>query len=294
MGSILDPLFATLALFPYLLAALALFYVGKLVFDLTTPKIKDDAELVDRRNPAFAVFWSGYMLGLALAISGSLLRLGPSLMGNMVDLATSGVMAILLLRLSMAIGTRLILSRFDVNNEIVGDRNLGAGFAFAGLFVASGLVIAGVMTGRSDSWLRMLLDICVYWAAGQVFMVGSWFVFRLLSRFDVGLSIGKDNNAAVGISLGGFFTAMGIVLKAALTNAGSDIGAELLVTFAVGVVGLLFLALARALTTLVLLPKARVDDEVSTKANVAAGAVSAVSYVAVALLFGALVASQLQ
>jgi uncharacterized membrane protein YjfL (UPF0719 family) len=294
MDALLGSLAAMLALVPYLLFALVLFFLGKLVFDLTTPGIQDDKELSERRNPAFAVFWAGYMLGLALAISGALLRLGPSIWENLVDIGTSGVAAILLLRLSMVLGDRLILRDFDANKEIVGDRNLGAGFAFAGLFVASGLVIAGVMTGRSDSWLGMVRDIAVYWATGQIFIVGSWFVFRLLARYDVHKSIAEDNNAAVGISLGGFFAAMGVILKAALTNAGSDLGAELLVTLVVGLVGLLFLALARALTTLVLLPRVGLGSEVAVERNVAAGAVSAVSYVASALLLGALVTSQLQ
>jgi hypothetical protein len=66
------------------------------------------------------------------------------------------------------------------------------------------------------------------------------------------------------------------------------------VTLVVGLVGLLFLALARALTTLVLLPRVGLGSEVAVERNVAAGAVSAVSYVASALLLGALVTSQLQ
>jgi uncharacterized membrane protein YjfL (UPF0719 family) len=293
MGSLLDPLLAMLALFPYLLEALALFLLGKLVFDLSTPRIKDNQELVDKRNPAFAIFWGGYMGGLALAVSGALLDLGPDLVANLINIATSGVAAILLLRLSMALGQLLVLRGFDVSKEIVEDRNLGAGFAFAGLFLASGLIISGVMTGSSPSWGRMLLDIAVYWAAGQAFLVAAWFAHRLAAGHDVLRSIGEDNNAAMGLGLGGFFVAMGIVLRAALSNAGSNLGAELLVTLGVGVVGLVFLSLARAFLAAVLLPKARLSEEVAHGGNIAAGLVSAVSYIAVALLLGALVASQL-
>jgi uncharacterized membrane protein YjfL (UPF0719 family) len=294
MPTVLDSLMAVLALFPYFLEALVLFFLGKFVFDLTTPGIRDDRELTESRNPAFGVFWGGYMGGLALAIAGALGSLGPSLLDNAVDLATSGLAAIVLLRLSMAIGQRLVLRGFDVSKEIVEDRNLGAGFAFAGLFLASGLVIAGVMSGRSDSWATMALDIAVYWAAGQAILAASWFAYRLMTGYNVHLAIGEGNNAAAGLSLGGFFVAMGIILRAALTNAGSDLGPELLISLAVGVAGLLLLVLARFLTTLVLLPRLRLADEVAKKGNLAAGAVSATTYIAVALLLGSLVTSQLQ
>lgn len=294
MATALDSLMAVLALFPYFLEALVILFLGKFVFDLTTPGIKDDKELTEARNPAFGVFWAGYMGGLALAISGALGSLGPSLADNLLDIACSGLAAIVLLRLGMGLGQRLVLRGFDVSKEIVGDRNLGAGFAFAGLFLATGLVIAGVMSGRSDSWSTMLLDILVYWAAGQALLAASWLAYRLITRYDVHLSIGEGNNAAAGLSLGGFFAAMGVILRAALGNAGSDLGPELIITLVIGVVGILLLALARLLTTLVLLPRIRLAEEVSDRGNLAAGAVSATIYIAVALLLGGLVASQLQ
>ncbi len=293
MPTVLDSFMAVLALFPYFLEALAILFIGKFAFDLTTPGIKDDRELSESRNPAFGVFWAGYMGGLALAIAGALGSLGPSILDNVVDLATSGLAAIVLLRLSMALGQWAVLKGFNVSKEIVEDRNLGAGFAFAGLFLSSGLVIAGVMSGRSDTWATMALDILVYWAAGQALLGGAWLVYRLFTGYNVHLTIGEGNNAAAGLSLGGFFVAMGVILKAALTNAGSELGPELLITLVVGVVGILLLALARLLTTLVLLPRIKLADEVSRQGNLAAGAVSATVYIAVALLLGSLVASQL-
>ncbi len=294
MDAILVSLTAVVSLVPYFLVALAIFFLGKLVFDWSTPGIEDDKELTERDNPAFGLLFAGYMLGLALAIGSSLLHLGPSALENLRDIATSGVAAILLLRASMAIGNRLILPDFDISREIVKDRNLGAGFAFGGLFVGSGLLIAGVMEGSSANYLLMLRDILVYWAVGQLFLILAWFLFRLVARFDARKEIAERNNAAAGLSLCGLFVAVGIVLKAALTGAGSDLGTELLVTLVVGLVGLVALALARVVAAAVLLPRSRLADELSRQGNTAAGAVSALSYVGVALLFAALVTSQLR
>jgi uncharacterized membrane protein YjfL (UPF0719 family) len=293
MAALVSALAAMLGIVPYFAAALVLFFLGKFLFDLSTPRIKDDEELTARDNPAFGVLFVGYMLGLAVALAGAFSSLGPSVIDNVLDLGTSGLAAIVLMRISMALGERLILPGLRLDSQIVAERNLGAGFAFAGLLVANGFIVAGVMQGRSDSYLLELLDIAVYWAPGQVFLLLAWLLYKAIARFDVKADLGAGKNAAAGLSAGGFFIAAGLVLQAALAGAGSDMGAELLVALAVGACGLLLLAAARVLSALVLLPKANLADEVSRQGNVAAGAVSAMSFVAIAAIFAALVRSQL-
>ncbi len=293
MQALISALAAMLGIVPYFAAALILFFLGKFLFDLSTPGIKDDEELTQKDNPAFGVLFVGYMLGLAVALAGTFSSLGPSILDNILDLGISGLAAIILMRVSMALGERLILPGLRLDAQIVAERNLGAGFAFAGLLVANGFIIAGVMQGRSDSYLRELLDIGVYWLAGQIFLLLAWLLYRVIARFDTRQNIGVGKNTAAGISLGGFFVAAGLVLQAGLAGAGSDIGAELLVTLVVGVGGLVLLAAARVLSALVLLPRADLADEVSRQGNTAAGAVSAMSFVAVAAIFAALVRSQL-
>lgn len=293
MTALSSALAAMLGIVPYFVAALALFFLGKFLFDVSTPRIKDDEELTKKDNPAFGILFVGYMLGLAVALAGAFTHLGSSILDNILDLGTSGLAAIVLMRLSMALGERLILPGLKLDEQIVTERNLGAAFAFAGLLVANGFIIAGVMEGRSDSYLAELLDIGVYWAAGQAFLLAAWFLYRAIARFDVKAYIGARKNAAAGISLCGFFIAVGLVLQAALAGAGSDLGAELLIALAVGLCGLILLAAARALSAFVLLPKSNEADEISRQGNVAAGAVSALSFVAVAVFFAALVRTQL-
>jgi uncharacterized membrane protein YjfL (UPF0719 family) len=293
MNAFASALAAMLGILPYFAAALVLFFLGKFLFDLSTPHIRDDDELTKKDNPAFGVLFVGYMLGLAVALAGTFSNLGPSILDNILDLGTSGIAAIILMRVSMALGEKLLLPGVRLDMQIVAERNLGAGFAFAGLLVANGFIIAGVMQGRSNSYSIELLDIGVYWAAGQIFLFLAWLMFRAIARFDARKDLGAGKNAAAGISSGGFFVATGLVLEAALAGAGSDLGAELIVTLAVGVCGLVLLAAARALSAVVLLPRANFADEVDRQDNVAAGAVSALSYVAVAAIFAALVRSQL-
>jgi uncharacterized membrane protein YjfL (UPF0719 family) len=282
-----------LGIVPYFVAALALFFLGKFLFDLSTPDIADDEELTKKDNPAFGVLFVGYMLGLAIALAGVFSSLGPNLLENLLDLGTSGLAAIILMRVSMVLGEKLMLPGLELDEQITGERNLGAAFAFAGLLVANGLVISGVMQGHSDSYLMELLDIAVYWVAGQVFLLLAWLVYRLAARFDVSKDLGERKNPAAGMSVAGFFVAAGIVLEAAFAGSSGDIAHELLIALAVCLCGLVLLAATSALCDLVLLPKSKFSDEVSTRENTAAGAVSALGFVAVAILFAALVRSQL-
>ena len=294
MNALVLSLTAILSLFPYFLFGLVLFFLGKFLFDISTPRIEDDKELTERDNPAFGVFFVGYMLGLAFALAGSFFGLGPNVLANFVNIGTSGIAAIILLRVSMLIADKFILYAFKIEKEIVTDRNVGTGFAVGGVFVASGLIIEGVMTGQSSSYLAMLRDILIYWAVGQLFLVVGALLFQLVARYDVHKTIGEEDNMAAGISLGGYLVALGIILKAALTGAGSDLGGELVVTAVVGVTGLIILVFARFLAEVVLLPRANLADEVSRQKNSAAGAVSAVGYIAIAVLFSGVVVNQLQ
>ncbi len=278
--------------FPYFLLGLLILYLGKYVFDWTTPRIEDDKELTERDNPAFGVLFAGYLIGLSLSIAGAFFSFGDSILVNIVNIATSGGAGIILLRLGMLIGDKVILYSFSVEKEIVQDRNVGTGFVMGGLLIATGLIIEGVMSGQSASYLLMLRDIVVYWVAGQVLLILGGLLFQLLARYDVRKTIEDDDNTAAGISMGGYFVAVGIIMKAALTGTTSHLGPELLVTLVVGVLGMVILVLARFLTDAVLLPKGNLPDEVSRQKNTAAGAVAAVGFIAVALLFGRIITTQ--
>ena len=60
----------------YLISAFVLFWIGKLVKDLTTTSYSVREELVEKDNAALGVAMAGYYFGLILAIGGTLS--GPS------------------------------------------------------------------------------------------------------------------------------------------------------------------------------------------------------------------------
>lgn len=292
MNALIGAVRGVIGIFPYFLLGLAILYLGKFVFDWTTPRMRLDRELTERDNPAFGVLFAGYLTGLAFAIAGAFFSFSPSVPGNLINIATSGLAGIILLRFGMFIGDKIILYSFSLEREVIEDRNVGAAFAVAGLFIATGLIIEGVMSGESSTYLLMLRDIAVYWAAGQVLLIGGGLLYQAFARYEVRKAIEEDNNTAAGISMGGYFAAVGIIMKASVTGATSHLGPELLVTLVVGVIGLVILILARFVTDIVLLPRALLSDEVARQKNTAAGAVAAIGFVAVAILFARLVTTQ--
>jgi hypothetical protein len=84
--------------------------------------------------------------------------------------------------------------------------------------------------------------------------------------------------------LAGFLVAVGIVVEASLTGAADNLLFETVLTLAVSVVGLLLLFVSAILAARVFLPHALVAKEIETDRNPAAGILSAVCFVAVALL----------
>src|SRR5205807_6809311 len=89
--------------------------------------------------------------------------------------AGQGLLIALLMRASVWILGRAILYRFGVRDELVRDRNVGAGAVVAGGCLAAGLVLHGALSGNSATPLLALRDVAVYWVAGQIILIaGAW------------------------------------------------------------------------------------------------------------------------
>ena len=172
---------------PFFALIAGLLLGGKKLFDLTT-SYDFDEELTEKDNPAFGVAMAGFLLSLAIALGGSGYGAGGgSVAEAFLSLLVYGVLSIVLLRLSILISDRLILPSFSIHKEIVEDRNLGTAYVVAGACVATGLVLAGALTGESVSFLRgivfygMILALVVI-VAGVVFGLGLgvWFSIAMV------------------------------------------------------------------------------------------------------------------
>lgn len=260
----------------YLVAAFILFYLGKLIYSLFHPRIQVNNELVEKDNFAFALDYTGYFIGLTLAIGSAVV--GPSLgiVQDLKDIFIYGGLALILLNVSLLINDRIILREFSVFKEITIDKNAGTGIVSAANSVAIGLIIFGAVSGEGGGVLTAL----VFWLVGQVALIVMSFVYNFITPFQVQSEIEKDN-VAVGIAYAGAIVALGNLVRfglegdfvswgASLGSAGIEVG-----------IAMIFLPVVRFLADKILLPGRKLTDELvnQEKPNLAAGLIEAFAYV---------------
>lgn len=271
---------------PYFAAGIVLVFLGKLFYNLTT-RYDIDRHLTTERNSAVGVSFAGYLVGLAFAVSATLRGTTGDLLGELAGIVITGVLSIILLRLSMIINDHFVLFTFKVGKEVADEQNVGTGYVVGGMSIATGLMLSGVMDGTSSSLLGLVRDVVIYWAAGQVILIIDGLVFQAITRYDVHRAIEDDANPAVGISFGAFLAAQGLITRTALAGAGSDLGRELIITAVIAGSGLILLLVGRVIADKVFLPHGVLSQEVAEHKNTAAAAVAAGAFLVISILFNA-------
>lgn len=276
---------------PFIVVLMVALWLGKILYDRTT-KFSLDYELTKRDNHAVGAQFSLYLLGLMLAIVGSLQRGVDYGWQPLVEIVLLSLLALLLMRLSIWVLDKFILSEFSINKEMVKDRNVGTGFVVGGVCVATGLIINGaasipVPEGDFLTWIsRILASTLIYFVAGQVFLILGAKLYQVLTPYDVHGVIEKDDNLAAGLAYGGYLSALGIIIRAGtvLLPAGSTTDKAILFVVAV-LFGALFLFVAGVFANRFMLPEHSLNQEIVVDKNPSAGAVAASCYVCTALTY---------
>jgi len=267
----------------YLVSVFVLFIIGKFVFDKSHPRFKLQKELLEHDNFAMALAVVGYYFGLILVIGGVLIGPSSGWVDDLIDIFFYGLISIVLLNFSALISDKLILHKFDDTKEIIDDRNAGTGAVVAGNYIAVGLIIGGAISGEGGG----LITAGVFWLLGQGALILAGLVYNWMTPFDVHGEVEKDN-VAVGVAFAGGLIGIGNVIR--ISVSGDFISWQTNITdfFVYVVIGLVLLPIARLLTDKVLLPGARLTDELvnQEKPNVGAAAIEAFSYIAASMLIG--------
>ena len=268
--------------FIYLAVVLVLVVIGKWVYTALHRGFVLRTQLLEKDNLAMALTIAGYYLGLAIVLGGVVSGPGSGMLTeNVIDVVIFGLVAIALLNLSGWINDKIIFSRFDNQKEIIQDRNIGMGAIEGGNHVAVGLITAGALSGEGG-----LLSGAVFWVLGQVGLIVAALLYNKMTSFDLHHEIERDNTA-VGVAFAGVLIGFGNIIRLAgegdfvsWTQSLSEFGYY-------AVVGLLLLPLVRLFADKVLLPGARLTDElVQDVPNVGAGAIEATTYLAASILIG--------
>ena len=264
----------------YIAVAFAIFLVGKFVYQLLHPSFKVKEELVKKDNFAFAVAHVGYYIGLLFSIGSAIVGPSNGLVNDIIDIAVYGLLAIVLLNISIFLSDYLILRNFSIRKEIIEDQNAGTGIVEGAVSVASGLIIFGAVSGESGDMLFGILTAVVFWAFGQVALIITTRIYNWITPYNLHEHIEKDN-VAVGVGFAGAIIAIANLIRFGLVGdfdgwmpTFTEAGFELLV-------GIVLLPVMRLITDKILLPGERLTDEIinQEKPNVGAALVEAFAYI---------------
>lgn len=270
---------------PILVVTIIAVWIGKLVRDLLT-RYKLDEEVTGKNNAAVGIEVAGYYIGLAIAISGVLIGGESISLGyDLLIIAAYSLIAIILMNISAFVNEYLILYKFDNQKELMDDQNAGTGATMAGTYLATGLIINAAVSGEVvGDWWKGLLACLVFFVLGQIVLVIAGLWYQFITRYDIHKVIGDDNNVAAGIGFGGFFFAIGYIVRAAMLGNSVSWGVDLLSFVLYMVVALILLTIGQLITDKVFLPKAKMSEEIGSQANIAAAAVAVAIDIAIAVL----------
>ena len=289
MEAFLDALVDTLEFFPkgliYVAIGLAALLVAKVVQDLVT-RYSINQQVTGENNAALGLSLAGYYLGVVFVFVGALYQpltvvrdddwapTSATYWGEVLEVAIYALIGIVVLNVARIVVDRLVLHTFQTEKEIVEDRNTGTGAVEFGVYLATGLVIAGSIAGTGateaggtavnalDSAVRSL----VFLGLGLAVLILYSLFYQLTTSYDIHDEIERDNTA-VGVALAGNLIAVGVVTFKAVF--GEFVGwPESLAGFLVfAVLGFVLLFVVRQIADIVLLPGAKLQQELAADRN---------------------------
>ena len=268
--------------FVYLAVVLVLLVAGKWAYDGLHRRFALGAELIEKRNLAAALAVAGYYLGLVIVLGGVVS--GPasfSLLDDVIGLAVFGLLGIVLLNLSALVNDKSVFSQFAIEHEIIEDPNVGVGLLEGANYVAVGLITAGAMSGEGG-----LASGLVFWIAGLAALIVAGLLYDRITPYDLHDELEKGN-VAVAAAFAGVLVGFGNVIR--LAGEGDFVSwNQSLTEFGYyTVAGLALLPFVRLFADKVLLPGARLGDElVREQPNLGAGVIAGVTYLAASMLIG--------
>ncbi|MGJ8655189.1 MAG: DUF350 domain-containing protein [Akkermansiaceae bacterium] len=271
----------------YILLSLFILYIGKLI----NGKLSDydlNQELTENDNKAIAISFSGFLIALCIVISGVLLS--PSTFDYMDEASSPFVedlkmtviwsaVGVGLLLISRILCDKLMLPKFSNRVELVRDRNVGVGFVQAGAYVATAMVLkASLMSPAAAPLLEDIGLTAIWFVVSQALIIVYSMVYQKTTKHDIHLEL-KEDNAAVGVALGGNIVAFGILLSFFIAVYDSILG---LVVWAV--LSMIMLWLVRFAVDKLILPGHSLSSELSKDKNWGAGAIEAITAIGAALI----------
>ncbi len=235
----------------YVVIVLAFLYLAKKIADGLT-KFDDDEAIEKDGNVAVALRRFGLYVGMCISLAG--VMTGGVYKTDVLYFVSHGFIATIIFFLAHYINDFLIVPGVR-NNDLVKEGNAPTGFAEAGSFIATGVILNGAFTGEVGG----LLSCAVFFFLGQAMLIIVLFIHRKVFRLNI-VALIKEGNLSAGIAIAGLLISYSLILRVSI--AGDFLGWLVsLETFAVtAVTGMVGLICFQKLADILFLPKSHFSE----------------------------------
>ncbi|MCK5100687.1 MAG: DUF350 domain-containing protein, partial [Desulfobacteraceae bacterium] len=180
------------------------------------------------------------------------------------------------------INDKIMLGHINNDQECM-KGNAAVGVVEACMYIATGFVINGSLSGLSTSLIEGVVSTIVFFILGQFVLLVFGYLYEVITPFNVRDEI-KNNNLAAGISLGGILVALGIILRASIEGPFTGWGTDIVNFGIYALYGIIMLLVCRSVIDKILLPTTKIAVEITEDKNVAALLVAESAIIAVAII----------
>jgi uncharacterized membrane protein YjfL (UPF0719 family) len=294
----IDAFSDTLKVFPrglvFVGLGMVILVMAKLARDVVT-SYRIDEEVTGKNNLAVALRLSGYLIGVVLVFLGALYqpltliavdgfgfdRAYAEEVLRVFAYSLGGIVALNLVRVLM---DRLILYKFNIEKEVVEGQNVGTGAAEFGMYVATGLMIAGAVSGEGGSTeTAAALNALAFFGMGLALLVLFALFYQFTTPFNIHSEI-EGGNTAVGIAFGGNLIAIGLVTFKALFGDFVAWDESIAAFLAFAVLGFALLYVLRIIIDKAMLPTVRISNSLAVGRNVGVAFVESAVVISAAMI----------
>ncbi|MFS8147918.1 DUF350 domain-containing protein [Rhizobium sp. BR 249] len=268
--------------------AFILLYLGLILtakwFKALAVSYKLDEELARNDNLAVGLSMSGYYLATAAIYVAALYGPAGGLVHDLVVVGGYSLLGIGLLNLARWFSDRAVLRKFDDTHQLVNEKNIGVGAVHCGAYIATGLVIAGSISGEGGG----LLSVIVFFVLGQLSLLLFTLVYERLLPYDIHEAL-RGRNVASGVAFAGHLVALAIIIMNASAGNFVDWGKDLTEFFIADVAAFIFLPILRLVMDRMTIRGQSLGGEIRLDANVGAGLLEATMAVCFAVVLAFLI-----
>lgn len=288
-----------LSIIVYFLISVVFIWLAKIIRNIFVP-YSLNKELIEKDNPAVGLSLMGYLGGVIVIIACIVHSPPTTIQFNWYKwgvelLITSGyiISGIIVLNLNGIVTSRLILYKFNVEKELINDRNCGTGFVEASGFIATGLIAGASLHGQGG-----VLDTIIFFVLGQLMLVFISHIYQISCGYDVHKEIAENyekngviygGNLAAGVAFGANIIAIGIILMGSIWGDFSGWIKDILNFIGYGLGGSVLLWTTRIVVDRIIISGSTLLKEIRDDKNINGAYLEAVLSIGIAIIIAILI-----